>query len=89
MEQKRIDWLDVAKGIAIILVVIGHVGTSYHASGQYTDALLVNGSVQFVYSFHMAVFMFISGLLFRKTDNNMSQIRKICVNYVIPYIIFQ
>jgi len=25
MEKKRVDWIDVAKGIAIILVVVGHV----------------------------------------------------------------
>ena len=27
-QQKRIDWIDVAKGIGIMLVVLGHTGFS-------------------------------------------------------------
>lgn len=42
-EQSRADWIDVLKGIGIILVVIGHVNT--------------NGFlVQWLYTFHMPLF---------------------------------
>ncbi|MCI8514225.1 MAG: acyltransferase [Lachnospiraceae bacterium] len=44
---KRIEWIDVFKGILIILVVVGH------ATGMF------NG---YIYQFHMAAFFFASGL---------------------------
>ncbi len=64
-QQKRIDFLDIAKGIAIILVVIGHAiqfgsGSSYYASELYLDDLLY----KIIYSFHMPFFMLISGYLY-------------------------
>ncbi|WP_340264204.1 acyltransferase family protein [Sphingobium mellinum] len=48
----RLDWIDVARGIGIIAVVIGHVWTR----GPLRDA---------VYSFHMPLFFLLSGLLSR------------------------
>ncbi|MDD2957057.1 MAG: acyltransferase family protein [Lachnospiraceae bacterium] len=44
--QKRIEWVDIFKALAIILVVIGHT------TGVF------NG---YIYQFHMAAFFFISG----------------------------
>ena len=43
--ENRIDWIDVAKGIAIILVVAGHVG--YPTMGKAV-----------IYSFHMPLLMY-------------------------------
>lgn len=48
----RLDWVDVARGIGIIAVVVGHVWTR----GPVRDAL---------YSFHMPLFFLLSGLLSR------------------------
>lgn len=48
----RLEWIDVARGIGIIAVVIGHVWTR----GPLRDA---------VYSFHMPLFFLLSGLLAR------------------------
>ena len=48
----RLEWIDVARGIGIIAVVIGHVWTR----GAVRDA---------VYSFHMPLFFLLSGLLAR------------------------
>ena len=46
----RIDWIDVAKGLAIILVVAGHAGFP----------ILVEGAI---YSFHMPLFFMTSGFV--------------------------
>jgi fucose 4-O-acetylase-like acetyltransferase len=60
----RVDWIDYAKGIAIVLVVLGHVdhgiisaGLAGETSTQYLSA--IDG---FLYAFHMPVFFFIGGL---------------------------
>lgn len=49
---QRLDWVDVARGIGIIAVVVGHVWTR----GPLRDAM---------YSFHMPLFFLLSGMLSR------------------------
>lgn len=88
--QKRLEWVDIAKGISIILVVVGHVGASYFGAELYKDSRLIVFVNQFIYSFHMAVFIFISGYLFSKSKNTNKSIRikKLLLNYTIPYVTF-
>ena len=66
MEQvsKRIDSIDVARGIAILLVVIGHAITS-----------TTNPINLFFLSFHMPLFFIISGICL-KADNNVGSFWK-------------
>lgn len=54
---KRIDWIDVAKGIGIILMVMGHT--------SMPDAIN-----RWIYSFHMPLFFLLSGLLFIPCSHN-------------------
>lgn len=58
IKRKRLENLDVLKGIAIIAVVVGH--------------LAAKGSIPFkmCYSFHMSLFIFISGFLTVYTKGN-------------------
>jgi fucose 4-O-acetylase-like acetyltransferase len=53
--SKRIAYLDVAKGIGILLVMLGH---------NYIKAS-VPGMEQFIFSFHMPFFFLLSGMLFK------------------------
>lgn len=93
--RERIKWVDTAKGIAIILVVVGHVVQSYHNVNQYTASTLFNFSGQFVYSFHMALFMMLSGMLFTMSYNGairgMGGVKTVAnklIAYGVPYIVF-
>lgn len=45
--KKRIDYLDIAKGIAMLCIIAGHLG--------------VNAVNQFVFTFHVPIFFLISG----------------------------
>lgn len=60
--NRRLPYPDIVRGFAIILVVLGHCiqmgsGAAYYeASAFYDDRLY-----QFIYSFHMPLFMLISG----------------------------
>lgn len=53
MGSKRLDWIDIAKGIAMILVIVGHTVPNpsplRHA----------------IFSFHMPVFFILAGYTFR------------------------
>ena len=51
-QTKRIEALDIAKGIGIILVIIGHMVSSY--------------PFMWIYSFHMPLFFIISGICFKE-----------------------
>ena len=51
----RDAFLDIAKGLAIILVVLGHV---IQGSAQNFDELI---GFRVIYSFHMPLFVFLSG----------------------------
>ena len=51
--NKRLDNLDVAKGIGILLVIFGHCQLGWIGSVH-----------SLIYSFHMPLFFFISGVCF-------------------------
>ena len=74
---KRLQWVDIAKGLGIILVVIGH---SKPPTGV--------GSV--ISAFHMPLFFFLSGLVYHKRDTSISiikapRLKKDFVRLIIPY----
>lgn len=61
MEKQRILYIDLAKCIAIYLVLWGHVLGSL-TSPLISSETLVKGTSNLIYSFHMPLFMFLSGL---------------------------
>lgn len=85
MESKlteRTHYIDIARGIAIILVVIGH-GISEYSTGFTT---LEN----IIYSFHMPLFFVISGLVFRIKDGDIftAFAKKRARGLMLPYLLF-
>lgn len=57
--MKRIVWIDIFKGLAILLVIMGHVcQMRFPISGKWLSDI--------IYSFHMPLFLFLSGLFARK-----------------------
>ena len=75
----RLNYLDVAKGIGILLVVLGH-----HLSGF--DLLTT-----WIYSFHMPIFFIISGWLYshkRPGDNIRAFAAKKSRSLLYPYVVF-
>lgn len=61
-DRQRIAWIDIAKGIAIILVVIGHcIPDATSSTGISVSAYRWLHGV--IYSFHMPLFFFLSGYM--------------------------
>lgn len=74
--KERIKWIDILRAIAIIFVVIGHT--------------LTEGEVQtYFYSFHIPLFFFISGMLFKNKEEKFATflIKKI-KQLLVPYFCF-
>ncbi|MBK1890609.1 acyltransferase [Undibacterium sp. 14-3-2] len=62
--QNRDHWVDYAKGLGILLVVYGHVSRGVFNAGVKVDAELFKLVDSVIYSFHMPLFFFLSGLFF-------------------------
>lgn len=85
---KRITWIDIGKGIAIILVVIGHT---------FRDEMCENYFAYFIktliYTFHMPLFMSISGYVFslsidRAMENPRGFLVKKINSLMIPFVLY-
>ena len=72
--KKRIEWIDAVKGLGIILVILGHM----------TIPQMVR---RFIFSFHMPLFFFVSGYLFKNNFSKTWCLRK-CDSLLIPYALY-
>lgn len=66
MEKKRILKYDNAKFFLILFVVMGHMIDYYTKNTDYHIYRVV---ITFIYSFHMPVFIFLSGLFYKVKDS--------------------
>lgn len=81
MEKKRIYAYDIAKGIGILLVVIGHYLPEF--------SFLRN----FIFSFHMPLFFLLSGAVMTTSDQSTREtiyqaVKRLSVNYVFWSVIY-
>lgn len=82
--KKRIPWIDVAKGIAMLLVFYGHVG----GGGDNPWFPNLEGSIWVVYRFHMPLFLILSGLTFNPDKPFKPFLISRFKRLVIPYYFF-
>lgn len=85
-EKNRIIELDFFKGIAILLVVLGH-SVSRGVADHYLDPVML-----WIYSFHMPLFFFISGYLisytsYKKRNFGNSVLKKV-LTLLLPYLVW-
>lgn len=75
--RQRIDWIDTAKGLCMILVIVGHT--------------LPYGNLMrnFIFSFHMPAFFFLTGYTARRPDTWQvfaRRVRKDFVALIVPVL---
>jgi fucose 4-O-acetylase-like acetyltransferase len=76
--KDRHAWIDVAKGLGIIAVVVGHSGAPTRL-------------VAFVYVYHLYLFFFLSGVLFspRYAHHPLEMARKRLRSLYLPFVAYQ
>lgn len=90
--RKKINWLLILQGWTMLWVVIGHAPLESVVGGG--NPLYVSILFDFAYSFHMALFIMISGWLFYLTRLNSEKwsykktIGEKLVRLGIPYVVF-
>ena len=70
--QHKNPTIDIARGIAIILVVYGHVIEHSMAPWSASEDFFQNPVFKIIYTFHMPLFVFISGYLMANSLNKHS-----------------
>ena len=76
LESKRLEWLDIAKGVAIILMVLGHTSIPDQLSN-------------FIFAFHMPLFFIASGWCTDWTkDNYGAFVLKKMRTLGIPFLVY-
>ena len=73
LAKKRITWLDMAKGIGMLCVIVGHV-SPYTALWKW------------FYTFHLPLFFLLSGYVFKMGDNFSTFFKKKCKSLLLPYL---
>lgn len=80
ISSNRLLWLDNLRGFSILLVVLGH--SLQYIGEDFNNNHLAN----FIYSFHMPLFMFISGYSSNLRNKGIVEtIKKRCKQLLIPY----
>ena len=75
-QTDRIEWIDSVKGLAILLVMWGHVIKD------------VNPVFNWICTFHVPVFLVLSGLLFAHRNKKISSFKYTVIKILWPYLIF-
>ena len=76
--RQREPLIDIIKGIAILLVLVGHViqfasGVDYQKTGAFYDNVLF----KVIYGFHMPLFMIVSGYLYQHSVTHKAPLKVI------------
>lgn len=71
----RVEWIDIVRGIAIILIITGHSIIGYDKT--FFAAM--------IYAVHVPVFFVLSGYLFKKRKNIIQYIKHLSLTLLLPY----
>ncbi len=76
--KERVQWLDTARCIGIFLVILGHISFG---------PIFGHSAEKWIYSFHMPLFFFLSGLT-QKNLKFAESVKKAARQLLLPYSIF-
>jgi len=89
--ENRSLWVDYSKAIGLLLVVYGHVAHGVKKAGYEMNASLYELMDSVIYSFHMPLFFFLSGLHFfsskQKMGANKMMVSKVDT-IIYPFIVW-
>lgn len=88
--RERIQYIDSLKGFAIILVVMGHVIQMMYCVNSFDSDPIF----RFIYSFHMPLFMMISGMVRRDCEiidkfKYCNKLRSSFLQLVLPFLFWR
>lgn len=85
LSHQRVSWIDVAKGLGIVLVSFGHLR---NGDGQSVWLPVLDGPIDAVYLFHMPLFFFLGGLVFSARRPFPQFLARKAHTLLVPYYLF-
>ncbi|MCC8081983.1 MAG: acyltransferase family protein, partial [Lachnospiraceae bacterium] len=83
--KKRIDEVDMLRGIAAVLMILGHSFIEYPVNISNIPWCTALG--HFIYTFHMELFFVLAGVVY-SCKNYKTFIRRKAERIAVPYIFF-
>ncbi len=80
VNSKRILWVDFAKAVAIIMVIMGHAISEYSLNFKQLEII--------IYSIHIPLFFILSGYTFKVKSDTKTWIIKRIKGIMLPYLLF-
>lgn len=84
--KTRLTYIDIARGIAILLVVIGHMNQFYRNNLDISNPQMLS----FIYTLHIPLFFIISGMLFSEKSFKDVSFTKFLIKkiktLIVPYL---
>lgn len=80
----RLDWLDTAKGLGIILVFYGH----FLQRGVAPGLPGAEPQMQLIYAFHMPLFFLVAGCLFKPPTQLRARVAQLALRRLVPMLFF-
>ena len=77
-KNKRIDFVDLTKGVCIILVVMAHIGGAFEKLDYHS----------MIASFRMPLYFFISGIFFKSYEGLFGFFIRKINNLIIAFLFF-
>ncbi len=84
INNKRIEWVDLAKGICIMLVVFWHIKELYSILG-FTDRSMLLYTANW---FRMPLYFLLSGLFFKTYSGYLDFLLRKVNKLLVPFIVF-
>lgn len=84
--DKREGFIDLFRGIGIILMVIGHMKFQYKPNG--TGIAVFNEYSHYIHVFHMPMFFFLSGFCYQKSKGTIVDEVKKGETAINPILLF-
>ena len=83
--NKRILWVDIAKGICITLIILDHCYLFSNVKQTYPSTIHIHF---FIYAFYLPVFFFLSGMFFKIHEPFHKFTKKRFNKLLLPFIFF-
>jgi len=88
--KPRVPWIDLGKGVAIILVVLGHVVRGLHDAGLMQNAEAFRELDNSIYLFHVPLFFFLAGYVFSEETQRWTPfIQRALRTIAWPYLVWE
>lgn len=83
--SKRVEWIDVAKGVGIVLVSFGHLR---NGDGESVWLPALDAPIDAIYLFHMPLFFLLGGLTFSRRGGFKAFLVRKAKTLLVPYYVF-